>query len=169
MRGCIPTGIEGLATRRPPPRGIKGRDYMLPRTRSLGSRVREEPSETPAISLCGLAISEARANPKMQKAGRIDPFRLRPYKLYGANGRVTGTSLTPPCRTTGPLGTMATKLDQGGRHKTGPLMRTKSLKAIEFLANVAERASSPGKITRGDETYRASGGANVWLVQIRAA
>jgi hypothetical protein len=53
MRGCMPTGIEGLATRRPPPRSIEGRDYMLPRTRSVGYGVREEPSEASTMSLRG--------------------------------------------------------------------------------------------------------------------
>ena len=53
MRGCMPTGIEGLATRRPASCGIEGRDYMLPRTSSVGFGVREEPSEAPTMSLRG--------------------------------------------------------------------------------------------------------------------
>jgi hypothetical protein len=53
MRGRIPAGIECLTTRRPPPRGIEGRDYMLPRTNSVRSGVREEPSEAPTVSLRG--------------------------------------------------------------------------------------------------------------------
>ena len=53
MRSCMPTGIEGLATRRTTAGGIEGRDYMLPRTSSLGSGVREEPSEASTMSLLG--------------------------------------------------------------------------------------------------------------------
>ena len=53
MRGRMPTGIEGLATRRPPPGSIEGRDYMLSRTSPLGFGVREKPSEAPAMSLRG--------------------------------------------------------------------------------------------------------------------
>jgi len=111
MRGCIPTGIEGLATRGPPPRGIEGRDYMLPRTSSLRSRVREEPSEAPAISLCGRRHYQSKSQPKDAKSWTHRPLR-HPYKLYGANGRVTGTSLTTAVQNDGPLGTMAR------RHKT---------------------------------------------------
>ena len=72
MRGCMRTGIEGLTTRRPPSGGIEGRDYMLPRASPLGFGVREEPSEASTMSLLGDVTSHARANPKMNKAGRID-------------------------------------------------------------------------------------------------
>jgi hypothetical protein len=53
VRSCVPTGIEGLATRRPPPRGIEGRDYMLPRASSARFGMREEPGEAPAMGLRG--------------------------------------------------------------------------------------------------------------------
>ena len=53
MRSRIPVRIECLTTRRPPPRGIEGRDYMLPRTSSVRFGVREEPSEAPTLSLRG--------------------------------------------------------------------------------------------------------------------
>jgi len=53
MRRRICTGIECLTTRRSPPRGIEGRDYMLPRTSSVRFGVREEPSEAPTLSLRG--------------------------------------------------------------------------------------------------------------------
>jgi hypothetical protein len=53
MRGRIPAGIEYLTTRRPPPRGIEGGDYMLPRTSPVRSGVREEPSEAPTVSRGG--------------------------------------------------------------------------------------------------------------------
>jgi len=53
MRSRIPAGFECLTTRRPPPCGIERRDYMLPRTNSVRSGVREEPSEAPTVSLRG--------------------------------------------------------------------------------------------------------------------
>src|SRR5262245_18525230 len=40
MRSRKRAGIEGLTTRCPPPRRIIGRDYMLPRTRSVRFGVR---------------------------------------------------------------------------------------------------------------------------------
>jgi hypothetical protein len=49
MRGCVPTGIESLTTRRSPPRSIIRRNDILPCTRSAGLGVREEPGEAPAV------------------------------------------------------------------------------------------------------------------------
>jgi hypothetical protein len=93
----------------------------------------------------------------MQKDGRIDPSACT-LTLYSANGHVTDASLS--------IGHRGSQRDsKDGGPKTGPLWRTKSLNANEFLAMVANGPARE-KIIRGDKTYWASGGANVWLVQI---
>src|SRR5262245_18540523 len=51
MRSRRRAGIEGLTARCPPPGRIIGRDYTLPRTRSVRLGVREEPGETPSVGL----------------------------------------------------------------------------------------------------------------------
>ena len=71
-RRCMPTGIEGLATRQfAALRNRRSRLHAAP-NRFLGSKVRvQEPSEAPTMSLRGRRHHRhARANPKMQKYER---------------------------------------------------------------------------------------------------
>jgi hypothetical protein len=74
----------------------------------------------------------------MKKGGRIAPSACTPT-LYGANGHVTGASLSTPCRRTAQLDTVQLTLRHGWRPKIGPVWRTKSLNANELLAMVATR------------------------------
>jgi len=96
--------------------------------------------------------SHAKANPMMQKDGRIDPSAC-PLTLYGANGHVTSSA---PVQNDGSFGRRAQN------------WRTRSLNANEFLAMLGKRSFNRPEIIRGEETCWARGGADVWLVQIRA-
>ena len=109
-------------------------------------------------------ISHARANPKIKKDGRIAPSACT-LTLYGANGHVTGASLSTPCRTTGQLDTVAADAT--------PRMAAQNWTFVANKIIERERVSHDGSqaqfLSPGDETYWVRAGANVWLVQIRAA
>ena len=76
MCGRIPAGIQRLTTRRPSPRGVEGRDYVLPRTTSLRFGVREEPSEAPTVSL-----HRRRDQPRQSQSKNAKRWTHRPFRL----------------------------------------------------------------------------------------
>ena len=100
----------------------------------------------------------------MQNNGRIAPSACT-LTLYGANGHVT------------PSAPRAERRANGTRWAT-PMMAAQNWTLVMDKIIERERVSrdgsqaqlpSPGKSSAGDDRYWASGGADVWLVQIRAA